>query len=78
MSGAFFAPAVLTGVRADMRIAREEVPGPVLIARGGGDEDEAIAARQRSALGLGASVWTADRYKGAAHRRASCASAWSG
>jgi succinate-semialdehyde dehydrogenase/glutarate-semialdehyde dehydrogenase len=48
-----------------MRIAREEVPGPVLVVEAVDDEAEAIAAANRAALGLGASVWTADRYKGA-------------
>lgn len=61
----FYAPAVLTGVTPAMRIAREEVPGPVLIVTTVDDEDEAIRVANDSAFGLGASVWTADRYKGA-------------
>ncbi len=60
----FFAPAVLSGVRADLRIAREEVPGPVLMVDAVASEEKAIAAANRAALGLGASVWTADRFKG--------------
>jgi acyl-CoA reductase-like NAD-dependent aldehyde dehydrogenase len=65
LRGAFFAPAVLTGVTAAMRIAREEVPGPVLVVEAVDSEDHAIARANESELGLGASVWTADRYKGA-------------
>jgi acyl-CoA reductase-like NAD-dependent aldehyde dehydrogenase len=61
----FFAPAVLTGVTQDMRIAKEEVPGPVLSVTVVDSEEEAIAVANDCAFGLGASVWTADRYKGA-------------
>ncbi|MCW3013829.1 MAG: aldehyde dehydrogenase [Solirubrobacterales bacterium] len=63
--GTFFAPAVLTGVTPDMRIAKEEVPGPVLSVTVVDSEEEAIAVANDCAFGLGASVWTADRYKGA-------------
>jgi acyl-CoA reductase-like NAD-dependent aldehyde dehydrogenase len=64
LRGPFFAPAVLTGVTAGMRIAREECPGPVLAITTVESEDAAIEACNSSALGLGASVWTSDRYKG--------------
>jgi acyl-CoA reductase-like NAD-dependent aldehyde dehydrogenase len=63
--GAYCAPAVLTGVTSAMRIAREEVPGPVLVVEAVDSEDEAIARANEAVQGLGASVWTADRYKGA-------------
>jgi acyl-CoA reductase-like NAD-dependent aldehyde dehydrogenase len=63
--GAYCAPAVLTGVTSAMRIAREEVPGPVLVVEAVASEDEAIARANEAVQGLGASVWTADRYKGA-------------
>ena len=62
---AYYAPAVLSGVTATMRLAREEVPGPVLVVEAAGTEEEAIARANEATLGLGASVWTADRYKGA-------------
>ncbi len=64
LSGLHVAPAVLTGVTSAMRIAREEVPGPVLSVMAVDGEEAAIAAANDSAAGLGASVWTADRYKG--------------
>lgn len=63
--GTFYAPAILTGVTRDMRVVREEVPGPVLVVTTVEDEDEAIRVANDSEAGLGASVWTADRYKGA-------------
>ncbi|MCW2986120.1 MAG: aldehyde dehydrogenase, partial [Conexibacter sp.] len=65
LSGAFCAPVVLTGVAAEARLAREEVPGPVVAVTVVDREEDAIAAANDSPLGLGASVWTADRYKGA-------------
>ena len=65
LTGPFVAPAVLTGVTPGMRIAREEVPGPVLSIEVVDTEDEAIASANRDESGLGASVWTSDRFKGA-------------
>lgn len=64
LPGAFVAPAVLSGVTAAMRVAREEVPGPILAVEVADSEDDAIAAANEGHTGLGASVWTADRYKG--------------
>ena len=63
--GAFFAPAVVTGVGPGMRLWNEEAPGPVLVVHRADTEDEAIRLANASPLGLGASVWTADRFKGA-------------
>jgi acyl-CoA reductase-like NAD-dependent aldehyde dehydrogenase len=63
--GPWYAPAVLSGVPADARLTREEVPGPVLVVEAVATEDEAIARANEVDPGLGASVWTADRYKGA-------------
>jgi acyl-CoA reductase-like NAD-dependent aldehyde dehydrogenase len=65
LAGGLAAPAVLTGVTSSMRLSREELPGPVLSIEIVDTEDEAIAAANRDEAGLGASVWTADRYKGA-------------
>jgi acyl-CoA reductase-like NAD-dependent aldehyde dehydrogenase len=62
--GAFYAPAVLTDVRQEMRIMREEIFGPVLTVMVVDSEDEAVALANDSEFGLGASVWTNDRIKG--------------
>ncbi|HTA15301.1 MAG TPA: aldehyde dehydrogenase family protein, partial [Solirubrobacteraceae bacterium] len=64
LSGAFFAPAVLTGVTHEMRLMREPIGGPVLAVMTVGSVSEAIALANDSAYGLGASVWTAERYRG--------------
>ena len=47
---AHFAPAVLSGVTAAMRLAREEVPGPVLAVEAVGDGRAGRRARQRDDL----------------------------
>jgi acyl-CoA reductase-like NAD-dependent aldehyde dehydrogenase len=60
----YYRPAVLTGVRHDMRIMREEIFGPVVPIVTVRDEDEAIALANDSTFGLGASVWTMNRAKG--------------
>jgi succinate-semialdehyde dehydrogenase/glutarate-semialdehyde dehydrogenase len=63
--GAYYAPAVLTGVPAEVRLAREPVDGPVVAVYPVDSEDEAIARANDGDYSLGASVWTADRYRGA-------------
>jgi succinate-semialdehyde dehydrogenase/glutarate-semialdehyde dehydrogenase len=64
LDGAFYAPAVLTGVTHDMRIMREEIFGPVVPIVVVDSEEEAVALANDSSFGLGASVWTADRARG--------------
>lgn len=63
-AGAFYAPTVLTNVSADMRLMREPIDGPVLAVTAVDSVEEAIARANASEYGLGASVWTADRYRG--------------
>jgi aldehyde dehydrogenase (NAD+) len=58
--GAFIAPTVLTGVRPDHTIARQEVFGPVLSVIEVGDEDEAVDVVNASEFGLSAAVYTRD------------------
>jgi aldehyde dehydrogenase (NAD+) len=58
--GYFVRPTVLTGVRRDARIVREEVFGPVLCVLSFDHEDEAIALANEGVYGLAAGVWTLD------------------
>jgi acyl-CoA reductase-like NAD-dependent aldehyde dehydrogenase len=59
-----FAPTVLAGVTPDMRVAREEVFGPIAPVLAVADEDAAVALANATEFGLGGSVWTADLDRG--------------
>jgi acyl-CoA reductase-like NAD-dependent aldehyde dehydrogenase len=61
-TGAFFAPTVLTDVTHEMRIMREPIGGPVLTLMTVESVSQAIALANDTPYGLGASVWSADRY----------------
>ncbi|NEA98568.1 aldehyde dehydrogenase [Streptomyces sp. SID13726] len=58
--GWFIEPTVFTGVSNSMRIAQEEVFGPVLAVIPFKDDDEAVTLANDSRYGLGAGVWTGD------------------
>ncbi len=62
--GFYFEPTILTGVTNDMRVAREEIFGPVMCVIAYDDEDEAVAMANDSEYGLSAAVWTGDTEKG--------------
>jgi aldehyde dehydrogenase (NAD+) len=58
--GWFVEPTVFGDVKSQMRIAQEEVFGPVLSVISFRDEDEAVAIANDVRFGLGAGVWTRD------------------
>jgi len=58
--GAFFEATVFDAVKPEMRIAREEIFGPVLAALTFRDEAEAVAVGNSTIYGLAAAVWTKD------------------
>jgi succinate-semialdehyde dehydrogenase/glutarate-semialdehyde dehydrogenase len=57
-AGYFYEPTVLSGVPEDARLLREEIFGPVAPVVPFADEDEAIAAANRTEFGLVAYVFT--------------------
>ena len=57
-SGWFVEPTIFTGVTNDMRIAREEVFGPILSIIPFESDDEAVALANDTPYGLAAGVWT--------------------
>jgi betaine-aldehyde dehydrogenase len=66
--GYYLRPTVFADVEPGMRIAREEIFGPVLSVLSWDDEDEAIELANAVEYGLTANVWTNDLRR--AHRTA--------
>jgi betaine-aldehyde dehydrogenase len=58
--GAYLMPAVFDGVGSDMRIAREEIFGPVVSIIPFDTEEEAIKLANATPYGLSGSVWSRD------------------
>jgi succinate-semialdehyde dehydrogenase/glutarate-semialdehyde dehydrogenase len=62
--GQFHPPTILTGVTHEMRVAHEEIFGPLLPIVRWTDEEEVVRLANDSHLGLHASVWTGDLARG--------------
>lgn len=61
--GSFVQPTLITNVTNDMRVAQEEIFGPVAVVIKFKTEDEVIALANQSTYGLGGAVWTKDIHR---------------
>src|SRR5262249_34110578 len=60
LKGYFVKPTIYVDVKNDMRIAREEIFGPVAVLIPFKDEHDAVLQGNDTTYGLGAGVWTRD------------------
>ncbi len=58
--GYFVEPTVLTNTRPDMKVVREEIFGPVVVAAPFQSLDDVARVANDSPYGLGAGIWTSD------------------
>jgi aldehyde dehydrogenase (NAD+) len=56
--GFYYRPTILTGVDSSMKVAQEEIFGPVLVVIPFEDDDEAVRLANDSIYGLAGAVWT--------------------
>jgi aldehyde dehydrogenase (NAD+) len=76
-NGFFLEPTVFGGVTNDMKVAQEEIFGPVLATLTFADVDEVAALANNSTYGLAAAVWTKDIKKAhALSRRLNAGTVW--
>jgi acyl-CoA reductase-like NAD-dependent aldehyde dehydrogenase len=69
LGGFFVRPTVLTGLKPDATVVREEIFGPVLSTLTFTEESEAVKLANATEYGLAAGIWTKDVHR--AHRVAS-------
>lgn len=60
-NGFYFAPTLITGVKNEMRLAKEEIFGPVITIEKFDTEEQAVAWANDTVYGLSAGVWSKDQ-----------------
>ena len=63
-NGFFYEPTIFAGVQSSMRIAQDEIFGPVTCVLTYRNLEEAVTIANDVPFGLGASIWTSDSAKG--------------
>lgn len=61
--GSFVQPTLITNVTNDMRVAQEEIFGPVAVVIKFKTEEEVVALANQSTYGLGGAVWSKDIHR---------------
>jgi aldehyde dehydrogenase (NAD+) len=75
--GYFIEPTIFGGVRNDMKIAQEEIFGPVLATLAFDDVEQVAELANRNPYGLAAAIWTRDIKKAhALSRRLKAGTVW--
>ncbi|MHC1592611.1 MAG: aldehyde dehydrogenase family protein [Methermicoccaceae archaeon] len=75
--GLYFSPTIFTDVEPDMRIAQEEIFGPVLCVLSYEGEDEAVSIANSTRYGLASGIWSEDSKRATAlARRLRCGAVW--